>query len=650
MHRSRSRRLVGITALLLVLTAMAGASNASADVPGPITTRVMAILNAAGSGTTGMYVKQVGGPVIAAQNENFAFAPASTIKVLLHLYAHNRVQTGNANYTDQVTLYSGAANSCPQGATVLGTEDLIASAEKMMKSSDNPATRANYEHWTPTPGTINAYATSIGLTSTSFANYPGCDYGIANVDGNMATLTDYGRLYEGVADGSLLSGTFRDSFYENMNGRQQHQNDGADFSGIWQTLLAMVEAEKPAGMPDELRDDFRDEMTANHKGGSYTLCSGTNCSTRSNWLAWAGWARFPTCESASVTSRSYVWGAFIHGAQMTNWTSGNTPAENAIGAVRAEPLREQLRAALAGWGACYPPDVTVTTTPAAPPAGQDGYFNAADLAANGGGITVNVSATDDSGVTALQCTDNGNSVTVGSQSGSNPRTGSFTLSTDGTHNVVCTATDGMTPANTGASTDTDNDVTVKIDGTPPTVTCQTPPPVFTWNGSGGTVAASVADPSPGSGVVAANVSAAAVVTSPGAKAVNLTGEDKAGNETTAACSYVVAYQFLGFSSPLEVEKIKAGSTIPVKFAFGDANGVPVPDAAAQALADACAVRVFFTGGNPVPNCASYNADANRFEFKLKTQKNTLGLHTIGVKVLDGAVVLNDVSTQVFLVK
>ena len=237
-----------------------------------------------------------------------------------------------------------------------------------------------------------------------------------------------------------------------------------------------------------------------------------------------------------------------------------------------------------------------------------------------------------------------------SQSGSNPRTGSFTVSTDGTHDVVCTATDGMTPGNTDASTDADNDVTIKIDGTAPTVTCQTPPPVFTWNGSGGTVSASVADPSPGSGVVAANVSAAAVVTSPGAKTVALTGADKAGNKTTAACAYVVAYRFLGFSSPLEVEKIKAGSMIPVKFAFGDANGVPIPDAAAQALADACAVRVSFTGGNPAPNCASYNADANRFEFKLKTQKNTLGLHTIGVKVLDGAVVLNDVSTQVFLVK
>ena len=92
--RRRSRRLVGITALVLVLTAIAGASNASADVPGPITTRVTAILNAAGSWTTGTYVKQVGGPVIAAQNENFAFAPASTIKVLLDLYATTASRRG----------------------------------------------------------------------------------------------------------------------------------------------------------------------------------------------------------------------------------------------------------------------------------------------------------------------------------------------------------------------------------------------------------------------------------------------------------------------------------------------------------------------------------------------------------------------------
>ena len=186
----------------------------------------------------------------------------------------------------------------------------------------------------------------------------------------------------------------------------------------------MVDVEKPAGMPNELRDDFVAGMTANHKGGSYQTCSTVGCA-RTQFLSWAGSAVFPTCESNAFSSRSYVWGAFIHDSTRPELQRTATPADTAFSKVRAEPLREQMNAALAGWGACYPPEVTVTTTPAAPPAGQDGWFNAADLAANGGGITVNVSATDDSGVTNLVCTDDGNPVTVLNQSGSNPRTGSF---------------------------------------------------------------------------------------------------------------------------------------------------------------------------------------------------------------------------------
>ncbi|HEY6076154.1 MAG TPA: serine hydrolase, partial [Gaiella sp.] len=456
-HAARARLLGCI--MLLALACLVGATSARADVPGPITTRVMGILNAAGSGTTGMYVKEVGGPVIAAQNEGFAFGPASSIKVLLHLYLHERVQAGAAAFTDDVTLFSGTSGSCPNGAMNLGTEDAIDSAEKMMKVSDNPATRAQYEHWAPAPATINAFATSLGLTQTQFMNYIGCDTGDPAVDGNTASLTDLGAIYEGVADGSVISGAIRDSFYDNMSGRQQFEDDGFDFTGIWNVLVAMVEAEKPAGMPNELRDDFVDGMTANHKGGSYASCAGMNCLQRTQWLSWAGSAVFPTCESNTFSTRSYVWGAFIHGSVDNSYNGMSTPADAAFTNVRAEPVREQMNAALAGFGACYPPDVTVTTTPAAPPAGQDGWFNAADLAANGGGITVNVSATDDSGVTDLVCTDDGNPVTVLNQSGSNPRTGSFQLTTDGIHDIECEATDGMTPANTGASPDADNTVT-----------------------------------------------------------------------------------------------------------------------------------------------------------------------------------------------
>jgi hypothetical protein len=400
----------------------------------------------------------------------------------------------------------------------------------------------------------------------------------------------------------------------------------------------MVDVEKPAGMPDALRNDFVAGMTANHKGGSYQSCSTMGCA-RTQFLSWAGSAVFPTCESNAFSSRSYVWGAFIHGSLDPNYNGTSSPADAAFSAVRAEPLREQMNAALAGWGACYPPDVTVTTTPAAPPAGQDGWFNAADLAANGGGITVNVSATDDSGVTNLLCTDDGAPVAVLDQSGSSPRTGSFTLTTDGIHDIECEATDGMTPSNTGASADSDNTVTVKIDATGPTVTCPAPPPVFVLNGPGGLVSAIVTDVL--SGPAASPVSGPAVVTSAGAQTIDLTGEDKAGNTTTESCAYIVAYKFLGFLEPLPAEHRKAGSMIPLKFRLGDANDVPIPDAEAAALAAACEVQVSFTAGNPSPNCAEYKAGPNRFEFLLRTPRGVTGLHVITITVFDGAVVINE---------
>ena len=635
-HAARARLLGCIT--LLALACLVGATSAQADVPGPITTRVMAILNTTGSGTTGMYVKEVGGPVIAAQNENFALAPASSIKVLLHLYMHDQVEAAAANFTDQVTLYAGLNTSCPNGAAVLGTEDMDDSAAKMMRVSDNPATRAQYEHWAPFPGTVNAYATSIGLTQTQFTNFVGCDFGLAGLDGNTTSLTDLGIIYESVDDSSRIAGAIRTNFYNTMSGREQAVSFGGDFTGIWPVLTAMVDVEKPAGMPNELRNDFVAGMTANHKGGSYQSCSTVGCA-RTQFLSWAGSAVFPTCESNAFSSRSYVWGAFIHGSLDPSYNGTASPADTAFSNVRAEPLREQMNAALAGWGACYPPDVTVTTTPAAPPAGQDGWFNAADLAANGGGITVNVSATDDSGVTNLVCTDDGVPVTVLNQSGSNPRTGSFQLTTDGIHDIECEATDGMTPANTGASPDADNTVTVKIDATGPTVTCPSPPPVFVLNGPGGLVSATVTDAL--SGAVASPVSAPAIVTSAGAQTIDLTGEDKAGNTTTESCAYIVAYKFLGFDEPLPAEHRKAGSTIPVKFRLGDANDVPIPDAEAAALAAACEVQVFFTAGDPTPNCAEYKAGPNRFDFLLRTPKGVTGLHVITIKVFDGAVVINE---------
>jgi hypothetical protein len=99
-----------------------------------------------------------------------------------------------------------------------------------------------------------------------------------------------------------------------------------------------------------------------------------------------------------------------------------------------------------------PPAVTLTTTPPLP-AGQNGFFNAHDFDAAGGKITVNVSASDPSGVTNIKCLKEGDDFvadqSVDHQSGTNPRTGSFTANSGAKQHYSCYAKDGASPPNTG---------------------------------------------------------------------------------------------------------------------------------------------------------------------------------------------------------
>jgi hypothetical protein len=116
-----------------------------------------------------------------------------------------------------------------------------------------------------------------------------------------------------------------------------------------------------------------------------------------------------------------------------------------------------------------PPVVTVAAP--SPPAGQNGFFNVSDLTSAGGSITVSASASDTSGtVTDLACTDNGQPVEVSSQVGSNPRTGTVSVSANGLHAIGCTATDS---AGNGGNNGGQNTVTVSIDTTAPALTVPT---------------------------------------------------------------------------------------------------------------------------------------------------------------------------------
>src|SRR5260370_1122719 len=69
----------------------------SLDSPSPITSRVGQLLRAGGiNGVQGLYLKQVGGPVLANLQESFVYEPAGSIKVLAHRYAMTQAHNGAA--------------------------------------------------------------------------------------------------------------------------------------------------------------------------------------------------------------------------------------------------------------------------------------------------------------------------------------------------------------------------------------------------------------------------------------------------------------------------------------------------------------------------------------------------------------------------
>ena len=79
----------------------------------------------------------------------------------------------------------------------------------------------------------------------------------------------------------------------------------------------------------------------------------------------------------------------------------------------------------------------------------------------------------------------------------------------------------------------------------------------------------------------------------------------------------------------------------MKFTLADDNDVPLSDADSATLAAGCRVQVFFTGGDPSPNCATFSGKA--FRFNLNTSKDLApGTYTITIRVFDGG---GDVVTE-----
>jgi hypothetical protein len=122
-------------------------------------------------------------------------------------------------------------------------------------------------------------------------------------------------------------------------------------------------------------------------------------------------------------------------------------------------------------------------------------------------------------------------------------------------------------------------INVSLDLTNPVVQCQ--PATFQLHQPAASVSATVSDAV--SGPVQAVVSAPADTSAVGAGTIQLTGTDRAGRQSTASCTYSVAYKFEGFLTPIAnpptSNRVSAGQAVPVKWRLTDFSGAPVDSAA-----------------------------------------------------------------------
>jgi hypothetical protein len=312
-----------------------------------ITSRVGEMLRSGTDGVKGLYLKQVGGPVLANLEDGAVFEPASTIKAVLHLYAMHQVQNGATHLTDFVTRYvPPVGSSCP-GSAPNGTESLNTALGEMMRHSDNTRTREISD--TFGVNNIIGYAHSAGMNNTHINHIIGCGGPIPN----QTTLDDLGSLYEGVANGTLLTPTNRSTFYSLMAGKAEYQLEGYDWTHLWDTDIPnIINQEAPAGMPGVLTQTFMSQMNLAYKAGNYKIC-GATCATYVDHISIAGWAQIPFCSGGAAASRQYVFGLFI------NNSTSDTTSSATFQATKAELLREQIHAGLAScFHQVYLPAVT----------------------------------------------------------------------------------------------------------------------------------------------------------------------------------------------------------------------------------------------------------------------------------------------------
>jgi hypothetical protein len=296
------------------------------------TSRVGELLRSNTDGTVGLYLKQVGGQVLASLMDSTHFEPASTIKAATHLYTFRELSGGVATLNTNITRYvPPVGSSCP-GSTPNGVESINTADQEMMWHSDNTRTRELNDFWQV--ANVNTMMVSIGMSQSAINHVVGC----GGPPENVTTLVDLGRLYEGVADGTALNSGYRTTFNDHMAGKGQFAHEGYDWTGLWTTdIPRIIDQEAPPGMSAAAKSAFRAKMDLAYKAGNYKICLNLTCTAYKDHISIAGWASVPVC---GAQPKGYVFGEFIYNA------TSDANSSSAFTQTKAELLRGPIHEGL----------------------------------------------------------------------------------------------------------------------------------------------------------------------------------------------------------------------------------------------------------------------------------------------------------------
>ena len=336
----------------------------------------------------GFLVKEVNGPVLADIGGGLRFQPASTLKLLPHLYAVQEVDVGNASLDGtQVNWLEDPSEqnaSCLQSGTA-GSASYREALPTMMWYSHNRTLDAFLDIYPPWSSDVQAETLTSraqgqwGMQDTTM--YLGCTGEWLN---NRSTLYDIATLYEGVENLTFFgNASSRDIFWNNMiNVMQGDCSAGVGVhdctcpsyapncpgntyqspylaGAVWTSLpseIAQVVTEE-GGVAFDV-SSFLDEVLMRGKGGGTEVF---------NSLPAPGWWEGSSSDSFHVTlpfkdsignivPRTFVVAFFVNG--WDPYCGGQVRCEDAINGefgdleqLKAELLRGPIRMAVASWQA-----------------------------------------------------------------------------------------------------------------------------------------------------------------------------------------------------------------------------------------------------------------------------------------------------------